>query len=89
MYIECVIVHCLTKLVANCGGLSRVRRLAHTSSVATAYTEAVGIPLGEVKQGKTRRSDGDLCVHPLPTVRARHTLTTHIRVDDTVTQNNL
>ena len=58
----------LTELVANSGGLSWVGRLADTSRVAAADAEAVGFPLGEIKQRKARRPDWDLCVHPLPAV---------------------
>lgn len=65
----------LTKLVANSGGLSRVRWLADTGRIAAADTEAVGFPLGEVEQREARRFDRDLCVHPLPAVCARDTLT--------------
>lgn len=65
----------LTKLVADSGGLSRVRWLADTGRIAAADTEAVGFPLGEVEQREARRFDRDLCVHPLPAVCARDTLT--------------
>lgn len=58
----------LTELVANSGGLSRVGRFADTGRVAAADAEAVGFPLGEIKQRKARRLDWDLCVHPLPAV---------------------
>lgn len=63
-----------TKLVTNCGSLSRVRRFTDTGGVAAPDTESVGFPLGEIKQSKTRRLDWDLRVHPLPAVRARDTL---------------
>lgn len=68
-------MHLLTKLVANSGGFSWVRRLADTSRVAAADAEAVGFSLGQIKQCKTGRSDRDLSVHPLPAVCASDTLT--------------
>lgn len=76
VYVACCAFVCpLTKLVTNCGGLSRLRWLANASRVAAAHTEAVGFSLGEIKQRKARRLYWDLCVHPLPAIRARDTLT--------------
>lgn len=65
----------LTKLVTNSDGLRWVRWLADTSRVAASDAEAIGFPLGEIEQCKARRLDWDLCVHPLPAVCARNTLT--------------
>lgn len=65
----------LTKFVADCDGFSWVRRLADTSRVAATNAERVGFPLGEIKQRKARRFYWDLCIHPLPAVCARNTLT--------------
>lgn len=66
----CMFVCSLTKLVANCGGLSRVRGFTDAGRVAAPDTEAVGLPFGEIKQCKARRLDWDLCVHSLPAVCA-------------------
>lgn len=73
----------LTKLVANSGGFGGVWRLADTGGVAAADAEAVGLPLGEIEECKSWRLNGDLCVHPLPTVCAWDTLRntdTHLSV---------
>ena len=40
--------------------------LAHAGRVAAAHTEAVGFPLGQVKQGKAGRLDWRSGVHPMP-----------------------
>lgn len=64
----------LTKLVSNCGSLSRVRWLANTGRIAAADTEAVGFSLCEIKQRKARRLYWDLRVHPLPAVCIGNTL---------------
>lgn len=81
----------LTKLVSDSCCLSCLGWLANASRVAAADTEAVGLPLGKIKQREAWRFDRDLCVHPLPAVCARDTLTnkeTRVKVTNLIADTN-